>query len=124
MNSDLRELCQKTEEILAGEPRLTRLPSNGKAVFVGDTHGDVDATKKIMDRYLKTPSRIVFLGDYVDRGSRSEENLCAVLTMKVNHAEAVTLLAGNHEGFMVKPFFPANFWESLPTEDREVYGRL
>ena len=124
MNTDLRDLCRKAEEILAREPRLIRLPSNGRVVFVGDTHGDIDATEKVMDRYLKKPCRIVFLGDYVDRGSRSEENIRTLLTMKVKHPEEITLLAGNHEGFMVKPFFPANFWESLPAEEKEVYGRL
>ena len=124
MNTDLTELCQKAEEVLAREPRLIRLPSSGKVVFVGDTHGDIYATEKVMDRYLRRPYRIVFLGDYVDRGSRSEENIYTLLTMKVKHPEEITLLAGNHEGFMVKPFLPANFWESLPTEDRKVYGHL
>ncbi len=69
------ELCERVGKELEGKPKLIRLPSRGKAVFVGDTHGDLDATKKVLRRYLKPSYRIVFLGDYVDRGGQSEENL-------------------------------------------------
>jgi predicted MPP superfamily phosphohydrolase len=118
------ELCEKAEKELEREPRLIRLPSRGKAVFVGDTHGDLDATKKVLRRYLKPSYRIVFLGDYVDRGEQSEENLQLLLETKLKHPEDITLLAGNHEGFVVRKFYPANYWESLPEGQREMLGRL
>ena len=118
------ELCEKAAKELKREPKLIRLPSRGKAVFVGDTHGDLDATKKVLRRYLKPSYRIVFLGDYVDRGEESEENLQLLLETKLEHPEDITLLAGNHEGFMVRKFYPANYWESLLEGQREMLGRL
>jgi predicted phosphodiesterase len=106
------------------ERRLLRLSPQGKVVFVGDTHGDLDATEQVIRQYLKKPYRIVFLGDYVDRGEYSEENILYLLHLKREHPDEILLLAGNHEGFMVKEFSPANFWESLSLREREVYGIL
>jgi len=121
---ELKDLFEKAEEVFGKEPRLILLPSKGKVVFVGDTHGDLEAVEKVIQRYLKKPYRIVFLGDYVDRGKYSEENIRYLLRCKLEHPEEVFLLAGNHEGFMVKEFYPANFWTSLSLGEREEYGRL
>jgi hypothetical protein len=78
----------------------------------------------VIRRYLKRPYRIVFLGDYVDRGSQSEGNLLRLLSVKVQHPEQIYLLAGNHEGFVVRPFYPANYWESLPDPERKRLGEI
>lgn len=118
------DLVDQSSQIFEKEPRLIRLPSKGKAVFVGDTHGDLDASEKVIFHYLKSSYRIVFLGDYVDRGEDSEANILFLLQKKVEYPEQIFLLSGNHEGFMVKALYPANFWESLSIERREVYGRI
>jgi predicted phosphodiesterase len=118
------DLCAKAGSIVAKEPRLIRLPSSGKVVFVGDTHGDLDATERVLHQYAKEPYHLVFLGDYVDRGIQSEENLETLLNAKVEHSQRITLLAGNHEGFMAKKFLPADFWEDLGDREREPLGNL
>jgi predicted MPP superfamily phosphohydrolase len=120
----LEELVEKAIKILEKEPRLIHLPAEGKAVFVGDTHGDLEASREVLRQYLRKPYRIVFLGDYVDRGDRSEENLHFLLQMKLEHPEEIFLLAGNHEGYMVKEFYPVSFWSSLSAQEKEVYGLL
>jgi len=117
-------LLEKVERVLEKEQRLIQLPSQGKVVFVGDTHGDLDASQEVIQRYLKKPYRIVFLGDYVDRGDYSEENIQYLLRLKVERPEEIFLLSGNHEGFMVKEFHPSNFWGSLSLREREEYGLL
>ena len=119
-----KDLLKKAEGIFEKEPRLIRLPSKGKVVFVGDTHGDLEASQQVIQRYLKKPYYIVFLGDYVDRGNYSKENIQYLLGLKLEHLEEIFLLAGNHEGFMVKEFYPANFWTSISFEEREEYGIL
>lgn len=121
---NLENIIEKAIRILEKETRLIHLPSQGKVVFVGDTHGDLDATQHVIHQYLKKPYRIVFLGDYVDRGDRSEENIDYLLRLKLEHPDEVFLLAGNHEGFMVKELYPANFWETLSRRERESYGLL
>jgi predicted phosphodiesterase len=121
---DWEDLLEKAGRVFQKETRLIQLPSQGKVVFVGDTHGDLDASQQVIQRYLKKPYRIVFLGDYVDRGDYSEENMQYLLGLKLEHPEEIFLLAGNHEGFMVKQFYPAIFWSSISFEKREEYGLL
>lgn len=118
------ELFNEVGKILEKEPRLIHLPPQGKAVFVGDTHGDLDSSEEVIHRYLKKSYRIVFLGDYVDRGDYSKENIQYLLQIKLKHPDEVFLLSGNHEGYMVKELYPANFWDSLSIKERETYGYL
>ena len=121
---DWEDLLEKSGRIVEKEPRLISLPPQGKVVFVGDTHGDLEASQQVIQRYLKRPYRIVFLGDYVDRGDYSEENIQYLLRLKLEHPEDIFLLTGNHEGFTVKQFYPSNFWSSVSIEEREKYGVL
>ncbi len=118
------DLLKKAERALEKDKRLIHLSSRGKLVFVGDTHGDLDASQQVVHRYLKKPYRVVFLGDYVDRGDHSEENVQYLLKLKLKHPEEIFLLSGNHEGFMVKEFYPSNFWGSLSLKEMEEYGLL
>ena len=120
----LENIMEKASKILEKESRVIHLPYEGKAVFVGDTHGDLDATEQVVRHYLKNPYRIIFLGDYVDRGDESEENIHYLLQVKLEHPDEVFLLAGNHEGYMVKEFYPAHFWKFLSMREREHYGIL
>jgi predicted phosphodiesterase len=121
---DWEDLFKKAGSVFENETRLIHLPSQGKVVFVGDTHGDLDASQQVIRQYLKKPYRIVFLGDYIDRGSYSKENIQYLLGLKLEHPEEIFLLAGNHEGFMAKQFYPANFWSSISVEERKKYGIL
>jgi predicted phosphodiesterase len=121
---DWEGLFGKTGKVFEKEPRLIHLPSQGMAVFVGDTHGDLDASQQVIQRYLKKPYHIVFLGDYVDRGDYSEENLQYLLELKWERPGEIFLLAGNHEGFMVKEFYPSHFWSSISVNEKEKYGLL
>jgi hypothetical protein len=117
-------LFVKVGEVLAREPRLIHLPPQGRVVFVGDTHGDLDAARQVIHQYLKRSYRIVFLGDYVDRGNDSEENIHYLLEMKQEYPDDLFLLSGNHEGYMVKQFHPASFWDSLSVDEKAAYGLL
>jgi hypothetical protein len=121
---DQKSLFREAGEIFEKESRLIHLSSWGKIVFVGDTHGDIDATKQVIHYYLKASYRIAFLGDYVDRGLNSRENILYLLHIKKEHPDQLFLLAGNHEGYLAKEFYPANFWKTLSSEERETYGLL
>ncbi len=71
---EIKELLNEAEKSFVSEAKLIQLES-GKVIFVGDTHGDLEATEKIVHRYLKSDNKLVFLGDYVDRGPASLENI-------------------------------------------------
>ena len=118
------ESIREGASVFEKEQRLIELPSRGKVVLVGDTHGDLDATEKVISGVHNGANTLVFLGDYVDRGDFSRENVDLLLQTKWEHPREVFLLAGNHEGYLPKPFSPANFWESLSTGERDAYGSL
>ncbi len=120
---EIKELLNKAEKRFASEAKLITLQS-GTLIFVGDTHGDLEATEKIIHRYLKSDNKLVFLGDYVDRGPASLENINFLLKQKIEHPDSLYLLMGNHEGYAVMSFHPADFWEGLDTELRQRYSEV
>jgi predicted MPP superfamily phosphohydrolase len=120
---EIKELLNQAEKRFASEAKLIQLDS-GRVIFVGDTHGDLDATEKIIRKYLKAEHKLVFLGDYVDRGPASLENINFLLAQKIEHPHSLYLLMGNHEGYAVVSFYPADFWERLDAGLRQRYSEV
>lgn len=104
--------------------KLIEIKSAKKIIFVGDTHGDLEASRKVIENYLKPENKIVFLGDYVDRGKFSKENLDFLLNQKEKHPEKIFLLQGNHEGHRILKFSPAEFWENLSSSEYKKYTSI
>jgi hypothetical protein len=117
----LLDAATEVVPLLKEEGRLIRLPPEQTVVFVGDTHGDSDATEKVLTRFLGENRTIVFLGDTVDRGADSAGNLELILRAKRDHPNSIFLLMGNHEAWAVATFSPADFWERL---DARTAGTL
>jgi len=116
--------------------KLIEIKKAKKVIFVGDTHGDLEASQKIIKDYLKPENKFVFLGDYVDRGTCSKDynppptssqtnvwapNLDFLLKTKIKYPNQIYLLQGNHEGHRILKFYPAEFWESLGGKEYEKY---
>lgn len=110
--------------MLLAQRRLARLDPKRETVFVGDTHGDLDATEEVLARYSGPDVAIVFLGDTVDRGPQSRENLALVLAAVAANPERTVLLMGNHEAWDVARFSPADFWEGLPPNEETAVARV
>ncbi|MEM4625161.1 MAG: metallophosphoesterase family protein [Candidatus Pacearchaeota archaeon] len=106
------------------ESKIVKIEDGNRVVFVGDTHGDVEASKKVIENFLDDKTKIVFLGDYVDRGEFSKENIDYLLEMKEKHPNDIFLLMGNHEGYEVIKLFPNNFWASLSNKEYKYYSSL
>ncbi|WP_353683577.1 metallophosphoesterase family protein [Thermodesulfovibrio sp. 3907-1M] len=121
---DIIEVFKNTTEVLAKEPAFIKPDlQEGKAVFVGDTHGDFSTTKYIVKRFLNASGKqyLVFLGDYVDREPEPEGslwNLVYLCLLKINFPERVFLLKGNHEANYAVECFPYEFNEELI----EIFG--
>jgi protein phosphatase len=73
-------------------------------------------------------NKLVFLGDYVDRGSDSISIMYSVCYLKSTYPDSVILMRGNHEAPAEFPFSPHNFPYEI--EDRfgnrwrEIYKKL
>ena len=104
--------------------RLVKIENTQNLIFVGDTHGDLEASKKIIEKFLKKENKIVFLGDYVDRGKESKENIDFLLKLKNQNPKKIFLLQGNHEGYKFLKFSPADFWENLSQKEFQKYSSI
>lgn len=101
--------------------KIIELPQKGKVVFLGDTHGDYKTTKMIINAFInKKKHYIVMLGDYVDRGEQSKDNIDFLLEIQKGHPNLI-MLAGNHEMFFVRECSPSNFWDMLSKEEYAYY---
>ena len=118
-----RELLQRSQKLFEREPKLIELSGAKLVIFVGDTHGDLEASQRVIEKYLKTENIIVFLGDYVDRGPHSLENILYLLSLKLEQPQNLYLLQGNHEGWKVFQFYPADFWEGLESERAALFAQ-
>src|SRR5215472_314681 len=93
----------EAQERLAG-PLLDRREEN-RVIFVGDTHGAVDVTEAVLDKYWDDADLIVFLGDYVDRGDTSLENLGTIASSLLEDPHRTIMLRGNHEIPLTNPYY-------------------
>ncbi len=94
---EIEELLEKAAKILGeGEP-IVEIDAS-RIVVVGDTHGFPEVSKWALElKEREGAELVVFLGDYVDRGSMGLENLQLLLEELVEKPDEIVLLRGNHE---------------------------
>jgi predicted phosphodiesterase len=119
---NFRELWMEAKRVFQSQPRLIRVDGVERVVFVGDTHGEYDATNKVIQKYFDKQTALIFVGDYVDRGPQSLANIEALLRLKLEHPDRIVLLQGNHENWKEHPIMPASFWESLDNETLDLFA--
>ena len=122
-------LCDDVTAVLGEKPSLIDIDVSGdeKLVVVGDVHGQLqDLTRSVMPHINEKgdKAKVLFLGDYVDRGPQSVEVLMLLLALKVDFPDRVTLLRGNHEDATTSKIY-GFFSESLAkfkTEGANMWG--
>ncbi len=130
----LQELIAKAGDVLSEEAsgRFKRLGREGRhlsldsspTVVVGDIHGDIHALREILEatgieeKIHDGGWRLLFLGDYGDRGADSIAVYETILGLKVACPQGVALMMGNHEALDIVPLQP----HDLPDQLRSVYG--
>src|SRR5919202_3151390 len=103
-------------------------------VVVSDLHGDPKLLFRILseidyEQFLSNQmNKLVFLGDYIDRGSDSISTMYSICHLKGTYPESVILMRGNHETVAEFPFSPHDFPYEI--EDRfghrakEIYKKI
>ena len=97
---------------------------DGKVVIVGDIHGQfydlVAMLRKLKSRSEQAPNKILFLGDYVDRGNYGPEVALYLFCLKLASPQDYFLLRGNHESRDMAEHF--NFRDQcLMLYDEEIF---
>ena len=81
------------------EPNMLKMQE--PVVIIGDIHGQyydmIHMFEKVIDQRNVPKTKLLFLGDYVDRGLFSLEVLIFLYSLKLNYPKDVVLLRGNHE---------------------------
>lgn len=111
--------CLMRTDHIGKEPNI--LSVQDPAALIGDIHGQFYDFLKVLEiAGHPTKNKLIFMGDYVDRGMFSCEVLLLLYAMKICYPERVILLRGNHECRQMTLFF--NFrQECLSKYDSEVY---
>lgn len=66
--------------------------------FIGDIHGEICLLDRLIENVMRfQPDQIVFVGDYIDRGSHAKEVVDRLMGLQV----PTTFLMGNHEMMML-----------------------
>ncbi|WPS85697.1 metallophosphoesterase (plasmid) [Brevibacillus halotolerans] len=86
---------------------------------IGDIHGDLDKLLTLLTKWNQDTQKLVFLGDYVDRGRYS----CGVIQLvrKLHKEYGAEAIGGNHEDLFLQWLDdPEDFWFSKWVEDASI----
>lgn len=72
-----------------------------EVAFIGDIHGNREALERLLPLVLDRTSRLVFLGDYVNRGPDSRGVLQVLDELSHRPDLSVRLLRGNHDQLLL-----------------------
>ena len=99
-SSDFSNVLSVATECLKKDDIVININTNGDRLLIAsDIHGDFNSLSLVIDEFLKAPSKtkLLFLGDYVDRGNYSVEVLYTLALLKICYPDRVFLFRGNHE---------------------------
>lgn len=94
--SDFEKLCLYASDHFSSQDTILSVPS--ETYVVGDLHGNILDLLRIL-RFVGdiTQTRILFLGDYVDRGQFSIEVVTLLFCLACLFPENILMIRGNHE---------------------------
>jgi serine/threonine protein phosphatase 1 len=98
----LSKLFDRLRRKKAQEPKAPRYPDGARMYCIGDIHGRADLLQELHDMIEEDAAdyqgkkQLLYVGDYIDRGSTSREVLDMLLDEPLQGFEVV-YLKGNHE---------------------------
>ncbi len=102
------KLIRKRWARAGSAPFPTPIPASGVIYAIGDVHGRHDLLIRLLDRisedaaaYETTP-KIVFLGDYIDRGEHARDTIDLLIKLAERPEAETVFLMGNHEQMLLR----------------------
>lgn len=68
-------------------------------IALGDIHGEYDKLYSLYNDIKNIKARLVFLGDYIDRGDKSKEVIDLLIEIQKEKPDTI-FIKGNHEDFL------------------------
>lgn len=99
-SSDFSNVLSAATKRLKKDDMVININTDGDRLLIAsDIHGDFKSLSLVIDEFLKAPNntKLLFLGDYVDRGNYSVEVLYTLALLKICYPDRVFLLRGNHD---------------------------
>lgn len=115
------KILNDSDRILKAESNLVEI--NKMAYVFGDFHGQFYDLVAVLDTFDLSKDTLVFLGDYVDRGSFGCETYLYLMLLKTHYPNNIYLLRGNHESRKMTSYFTFKS-ECLYKYSEEVYERF
>ncbi len=103
---------------------------DGDGLIIGDIHGDIATISILLEKadiknHLTNNGKVIFLGDYIDRGPYQIETILFLMTLQLSHKNQIILLRGNHEPpRWLIPYphdFPIYLRSRYPNRWRKIY---
>ena len=118
----LFNILPEISKILDTEPAVIHTAATTPILIVADLHGDLNALKLVLRKRTDLGcDTVIFLGDYIDRGTASLEVLERLFLLKIEEPDKIILLRGNHE------LKETNRYEGLFRDldhDEDLYARI
>lgn len=104
---EIISIIRLAEQIFMDESNLCEAEAPIKVV--GDIHAQYQDLNRLFDLIGRVPEeKLMFLGDYVDRGPQGIEVLILLFCLKIRYRDRIFLLRGNHETPSVNKIY--GFW--------------
>lgn len=121
--NELLELIDEMIESIAALPPLITVEP--PALVVGDLHGDYLSLLKALSavgRLCGPECRVVFLGDYVDRGPHQHEVIVELMRLRLSDPDKYFMIRGNHETWSIS--FRYGFRKALARVYPNTWGTI
>lgn len=93
-----------------------------RLIAVGDVHGEYRLLRELIEKRIcfdPETDRLVFLGDYIDRGLSSREVVEYLISFRRKYPDNIILLTGNHEDMARKALLFARPGDSRQAKNFE-----
>ncbi|KAH0791439.1 Ser/Thr protein phosphatase [Histomonas meleagridis] len=112
---ELQSIISKATEIFREEPNILEIKP--PIVICGDVHGQFDDMLQIFQISGTPPyTQFLFLGDYVDRGTKSIEIMILLCIFKIKYPNKFFMIRGNHESMNISQVY--GFYQEVLTKYR------
>ena len=91
---------------------MGRRLSNKRLIAIGDIHGEITKLNNLIEKLtLQNNDKLIFLGDYIDRGQGSKQVVDKLIELSKSYE--CEFLMGNHEFALLEMFKGSSYFKNF-----------